>query len=387
MPKDGKPILYLHVGTPKTGTSAIQVFCRDNVEVLQKNGYDYPMFDTGFDHVGRHRNGHFLISNMIEDGKENIEKQKEVRAEGFKKVEEAFKRYRNVILSDEGIWHAAVYRKNVKDVWQIIKNHAEKCGYQVKIIVYLRRQDRMAVSWLNQQIKEGQNTFRAMTWQQFLDGKKRVILDYYSQLENIAAVYGKDNIIVRVYEKERFEGGRIESDFLKCVGLEMGDEYKIKTGRENPSLPTRLCEIWRIMNTMQYDQNYLRKIADTQRACEEFENSMSKVSMISREERKIFLEKYQKSNEKVAREYLGFEDGILFRDKIEDTDRWDADMSGMLQLSIRFFSEMINRQEEEISRQEDEIKELRKIVSRHERNLKDIKNPFRFVSRKIKGRK
>lgn len=36
--------LYLHIGTPKTGTSAIQIFCKDNQETLKKQGYYYPIF-------------------------------------------------------------------------------------------------------------------------------------------------------------------------------------------------------------------------------------------------------------------------------------------------------------------------------------------------------
>ena len=55
---------YLHVGTPKTGTTAIQNFMKENQAVLEKHDYAYPLFYeygmTG-DEAGIARNAHPLI--------------------------------------------------------------------------------------------------------------------------------------------------------------------------------------------------------------------------------------------------------------------------------------------------------------------------------------
>lgn len=40
--------LYLHIGTPKTATTSIQSFCYQNREILEKQGFYYPMFDYHF---------------------------------------------------------------------------------------------------------------------------------------------------------------------------------------------------------------------------------------------------------------------------------------------------------------------------------------------------
>ena len=42
--------VYIHVGTPKTGTSAIQVFFTKNRKLLKEKGVCYP--DLGFDFPG-----------------------------------------------------------------------------------------------------------------------------------------------------------------------------------------------------------------------------------------------------------------------------------------------------------------------------------------------
>ena len=44
------PTLYLHIGTPKTGTTALQNFLPANEEVLEQHGICYP--DFGFRYTG-----------------------------------------------------------------------------------------------------------------------------------------------------------------------------------------------------------------------------------------------------------------------------------------------------------------------------------------------
>ena len=53
--------LYLHIGTPKTATTSIQMFCVDNESVLKKLGYSYPILNFKFPKVEKRRNGHFLV--------------------------------------------------------------------------------------------------------------------------------------------------------------------------------------------------------------------------------------------------------------------------------------------------------------------------------------
>ena len=52
--------VYLHIGYPKTGTSSIQVFLRDNAPALQSFGYFVPLIGQG--RVGGH---HALVRTLI----------------------------------------------------------------------------------------------------------------------------------------------------------------------------------------------------------------------------------------------------------------------------------------------------------------------------------
>ena len=72
--------LYLHIGTPKTATTSIQMFCVDNESVLKKLGYSYPILNFKFPKVEKRRNGHFLVGGTKKaDGTKNIEKDEQLK--------------------------------------------------------------------------------------------------------------------------------------------------------------------------------------------------------------------------------------------------------------------------------------------------------------------
>ena len=150
------PTLYIHMGTPKTATTSIQMFFVENQERFREKGYSYPLLDFVYPHVAHRRNGHFLVGRVYHPDKtEDVAMEEELWERGLAMVHGEFEKYPNVILSDENIWHASLGSKF--EFWEKIKADAKEHGYDIKVIVYLRRQDGMAISWLSQQVKEGWN--------------------------------------------------------------------------------------------------------------------------------------------------------------------------------------------------------------------------------------
>ena len=98
--------LYLHIGTPKTATTAIQFFCRDNQELLNRQGYFYPVFEWKYPNVLRTRNAHFLVGDTyLSQEERSLEEEEKVFQEAFGQIYEAFEQYDGVILSDESMWN------------------------------------------------------------------------------------------------------------------------------------------------------------------------------------------------------------------------------------------------------------------------------------------
>lgn len=342
--------LYLYIGTPKTATTSLQMFCDDNQEILNQKGYSYPILDFRFPHVAIRRNGHFIVGKIFDEaGNRDSEKEEAVWKLGIDMLHEELKKYSNVILSDENIWNASRGEKFAQ--WEKLKEDAKQYHYDIKVIVYLRRQDTFINSWLSQQVKEGWNTNSCIKWDSFIHHPRKIILDYYSHLEKIAQVIGRENIIVRVFEREQFQGTNhtIFSDFLEAIGLEYSEEYVIGEEEANKSLTANSQEIARIMNPVVPNEVSLQRMVRRAAAvCEETKDPNNSFVMFSKEEGKEFLKKYEAGNAAIAKEYLGREDGILFSDKMKEGPRWTPQNEYMQEDIIRFFGNIVMEQQQQI---------------------------------------
>ncbi len=320
MENNKKPRLYLHIGTPKTGTTAIQNFLPLNKSLLEEQGFCFPDFGYRYQGVGKYRNGHFLVHHSsggsLEDETEAKRSEDERFVEGLDKIKELTNTYPNIILSDENIWNAYWQRENF---WSVLKNALDERKIELKVIVYLRRQDLAIESYWIQRVKYKLH----MSFKYYVDSGKCNFfkLDYYKQLEDISKIIGKENIIVRVYEKQQFEGNgnTLISDFLNTLGLELDERYVSADIVANTSLHGSFLETKRLLNIMPYFRTpgwpvkYLRMVQQES----EQDYKVPNGEYFTYDRQIAFLEKYKESNELVAREYMNRENGILFKDKIE----------------------------------------------------------------------
>ncbi len=314
--------IYLHAGTPKTGTTAIQTFCAENRKVLKEQGVCYPNLGFRFPGIGVNRNGHFLVRKETDDQKKRLYEQEDAnRQKGFARIEKLLEQYPNVVLSDEQYWNnKELTTKKLKEYKEIF----HQMGADTKLIVYLRRQDLLIQSYWAQQVKEGMT----LSFQEYIQsGKYKYFkLDYYKRLKTFADALGKENIIIRVYEKQQYYGEKpsILADFLHIFGLELTDEYKDPERVVNTSLEGMCLELKRILNhmpvyktKMNFLVGYLRDVQEERVG----KTGYTKSKYFSRQEQADFMEQYEEGNAAIAREYLGREDGRLFYDPVlaEDT--------------------------------------------------------------------
>lgn len=342
--------LYLHIGTPKTATSSIQMFCRVNRHRFREYGYEFPMPLHKYPFVGHNRNAHFLVdsspkldaSGHIENSAdETLERSKERQkhlAGGMKIIHKAFEKYNNVILSDEGLWLSLNY--NQRNPLDILCENAREYGYQIKVIVYLRRQDLFVTSRWNQLVKEGAIS---QTFQEYLDDllfRRSLIVDYAESLDRIAAKLSKENVIVRRFESSSWVGGSIYTDFLDAVGLAPDVSMKSLKMDMNTSLTLNFVELQRQINASadisnnqkEFFSYFLRKASGKGK-------EHSKYGELSTEEIQEFLAQYEEGNARIAKEYLG-EDGSLFSPVIKDAQKWIPDNEYMDQDRILYLLEV-----------------------------------------------
>lgn len=362
--------VYLCIGTQKTGTTTLQYFMRDNARALKKQGYVYPYMDLGFpDKYYKNRNGHFLVS---EDAP-TIEKAYQLLADMAKK-------YQNIVLSDEIIWHRSILEKGF---WEDIMQSFQKIQCRVKVVVYLRRQDDLIQSLWNQKVKGLQGI--TTDFEHFIGEKKYMYfpLDYYANLKRIESYVGKENLLVRVYETGQFEGKNqdLVSDYLQTIGIKYTEDFRLKDNAHNDGLSGNYIEIKRQMNGIpEYSKmdNFLRTPLLLANKYQSESNPKEKCSMFSYKERLAFMSEYEESNRKTAEEYLGRSDGRLFFQQIPDLPKWSVNEGEMYQDLLVFMIEALCAQEVKINALKKEMKFCRhksffeRVFSWGKRKLKKI---------------
>ena len=317
--------------------------------------------------------------------------EKEYFEEGLQQIRTAFGTYDHVILTDESIWHALSYSK--KSLLQELKKEADEQKYQIKVIVYLRRQDGLLISRWNQEVKQNFNSVAVMTCEEYLaasEKKEKKIYQYAQKLDEIAAVIGKNNLIVRRFSPKSWKDGSIIHDFMHEIGLDVTEKFQELEESENLRLDKNTTEIKRILNKSEFLTE--KEISYFRRFLKEISKDYIKeenTEMLAKEELQQFLELYAKENERVAEEYIG--DGQpLFSNEVKDLPKWNPQNEKMQEEIIQFFAAVtmdLRRtneiQRQKINQQEKRIRQLEKRANEFVMFRDKAKHPFRTIWKKL----
>ncbi len=349
--------LYIHIGTPKTGTTAIQNFLLLNEKQLESNGILHPHIEA--EGIGEEfvsfRNARFLAYHSSKNGEEKEKIEDRIYTEGFNIIKKAALKSKKIVITDEVIW---LRQNETENFWQKVKRDANAAGCEIKVIVYLRRQDLYIQAVWNQAVKR--MTRLDQTFQYFLKkGAKKKNLDYYKSLNEIAEQIGKENVIVRVYEKKMLlQSEGIYRDFLEAIEEPMCREYQIPKEDFNERLDGNYVEIKRLINQIpEYKQMPLDFMYQPILMANKLKKP-EKASFFSSEEQEEFIKKYEESNRRVAEEFLGRRDGKLFAEPFEKLPQWEINADTMYQDIILFYGELAVEQQRQIDDLKHEVSRL-----------------------------
>lgn len=379
--------VYLHIGTMKTGTSTLQSFMAKNRELLESYGYSYPQMEVGLPANFIYRNGNFLIRQAYKNVINRMDVET-ILENGYVQIGELAKRFEHIVLSDELIWHLSERKENF---WSDMIDNFHKIGCEVKILVYLRRQDMLAESLYNQRVKI--NDMESESFEKsFDDGRVSFFcLDYYKHLKKIEKYVKKENMIIRIYEKEQFEGEEaIYSDFLKAVGLEWNESYKKPDGRTaNLGLQGNYIELKRNINRLPEYRELGDFMSKPLRAASEIKSESSlhgKESLLTPEKQILFMQQFEEGNRKLAMEFLGRKDGILFHEPIGNRPFWKIDVETLYQDVVMIMASTFCQQERQILEAKQRIEQMEEEIQSVKEELglrKLILRSLRTVKRKI----
>lgn len=374
--------LVVHIGTPKTGTSSLQMFCYENSGFLRKSGWDYPHISEEWKKLTGQPCGRGVVNGAILLASfENWWMERDRR--NLWNLLNKHLQYHNVILSEEVIWdHPAM------EAADIIAEFQRRCYCaHLKVIVYLRRQDLYLESLWNQGIKEYLLYDRLC---EFID-KNKLYIDYLQKLNDIATVVGKENVIVRVYENGQLKGRGVKdtiSDFLNA--LDIKDTDFILSNRENERLDEDCLEYKRLFNAAYARANGCGNIEVLHKYFCKWNNQFKalcseehKCGYLSRRDREEILKKCAGSNEIIAKEYLGREDGKLFYDLNVDIFQYNPQMTDREMKLVELFAGLAAElslqvnQEIELKLMPTVLSIIKREVKRRTRNIRVLFHIFR----------
>lgn len=230
--------IYLHIGTPKTGTSALQKFFVENRSELEKRGFSYPAHTLGECDISS-GNGQEIVNLGVSH---SVEKARSYLQSLAKKSKS-----KNVLISTEAFYsHPDLIHKIIPSA---------------KIIVYFRNQLDLVESSYNQAVKRaGQKMPFSLALKRVINTKEAF---YTGELVlKWVKLFGVENVTFRVYEDEFFKNHNIYDDFLDALEIVDFKGFEQPSDKINVSYCLDALDYKRCINALTADSSfpYMREV-------------------------------------------------------------------------------------------------------------------------------
>ncbi|MFA5268678.1 MAG: hypothetical protein WC379_11960 [Methanoregula sp.] len=195
--------------------------------------------------------------------------------------------------------------------------------FDVKIIYYVRRQDELIESWYNEIVKSSLSRYTGRLDDSLVGKYSLRLFDHDIIIRPWAESFGRENIIIRVYEKCRMNGDIIQ-DFSSVIGLVPDTGFVLPEERSNRSFSLDHLEFIRLCNSYFKDEPGIPAFLVREFMNSRLHRTEERRYLLAPSRRREILERYEESNQRIAREYLGRTDGRLFDDPWPDPDEpWE----------------------------------------------------------------
>lgn len=287
--------LFLHIGTWKTGSSTIQFNLHGLRKKLEKEGFFYlskenkMVINDG------------IIRNFTQIEESYVKKSREKFKEILNRKRKENPQLNFISSAEEYSGNPFKGFKNAGAVAGNLHEITKGLDLDIKILVYLRRQDDFFESLYQQSIRLGDSH----DFDEFCDQYDASDFNWKKLTEVYSEYFGADNIIVRRYHRKYLpEENSLIQDFGKIIGSEIVSNFE-ETRSRNKGFSRDTLEITKIMNKyFEGEERFrLRKIYDRVNAKMPFE----KYAFFSADGREDFLKQYEESNHLVAKKYFGEE--------------------------------------------------------------------------------
>lgn len=290
-----KKTIYLHIGTHKTGSTALQNFCALNLDLLKQYDIDYLIQDTIW-------NGHHFLGWAFRGNDVSIEQYCKFKDIGvLNHLEYSIEQSGcNIfLLSSENLFlmEDESYAKRFFERFK---------GYEIKVIVYLREQSEFLESWYYELVRADYCSL-TQEFEEYLKNPQYE-LDYSKVLTKWARYVGKDSIKVISYNEIK-KNRSLYTSFINSLGISNIDGFKIPEStneRVNYKQLLRIKEINKEGLDPKIRNELVRGVINNEKL-----KSSKNISFISKNMESYLINRYYDSNEKMLN---------MFGVKVSDKD-------------------------------------------------------------------
>lgn len=303
------PVCMVHIGAPKTGSTALQRYCSEHRAKLLRRRLLY--FATGLRGFGHHDVA-FLLGGGYPEWATPQERPLSYFVEGFRKEAEGHNG--DILISSEDFY---LY-PNPAGLYDFLESCGASSGRTVKILVYVRRQDELHESWYNQTIKAQGCSHTVEECVKRYHSR----WNYADSLRPWAEVFGPEAIIVKPYESTPLHPVDTVSTTLEMFGIDLAT-LPPQQGWVNTNINRDILEFQRIINQLQGGAEQKRALHKQLIALSNETKGKGvfvELPSLSPKRRRELLNDYADSNREVAQTYVGR--GKLFADmSIDETEK------------------------------------------------------------------
>lgn len=343
--------LVLHIGSMKTGTTALQNFLSTNRPELASRGLFIP--EIGI------KAGNYLGYVFLPKVPQFIQQKLNLSEEALflelsREIEKSDKE--KVFLSAESFFHMTSSPQLGKEFPKILKERIRKSGFRgdFKVLVYLRPQEVFLESWYKQIIKAHHlDHLYSGTIEEFFRDYEGY-LDYLGILNSWAEAFGVENIIVKEYRSDLAQGHHLFEEVLKVLELGSLEGLQVPENEVNPSIGPKTAEFIRIANQFSPIKKTSSQFQELASIAQSVLGKKDSESILSKERKREIRQKYAESNYELSEKYGG--GNRIFADSIEKesnrVDIQDLKIEELAKISV----EIWNKYQMEIQRIEGSLK-------------------------------
>lgn len=346
--------LVFHLGMPKTGSSALQVFLARNRDALLARGIDYlptGEFQLGIQGRITAGNGAFLARTLLADNSPaRIPDPERHRAE--------FEAALAASSAPTGLISSELFIDARREKLEPLIGRLKERGVTAKALYYIRRHDQFLASGYMQQVKRHGCTVPPDAYARTAY-RGHPFLKYHTYYRYLCELFRSGNVSCRIYDGEVMQGSALFHDFLKALGV-APDGLDFAVADVNTSLTAKDVAIMLLVNRyrprMQFSDLVVENAVAVGSMKAGMEHDLLPAAIIQEVD-----DYFREENRTMAREYFGREH--LFAPRPAHKPK---ETMGQPQLTpedlVNFFGGLLVRYDQRIAELERRLAELGDVI-------------------------